>query len=645
MGRWMVKKSWLVASLCGVLVSHMSPIHLSAAEREPRASKMTLQVDPEPPAGSGGMSTRVLIRPVLAGLDGIRGDALDSLYGALVARINQTLGDVLQAGTERPVFSSFVRIMEANNLTPPQAVEQMRLTRARNRAQRGASSTAPTSAINPTLASRFLAFTGEVASGQNAQAVADLITAQLGAELVASPIAVAPANGDPPLPNDPKFGDQWGLHNIGQTVQGFTGVPDQDIDAPEGWEISEGRPEVVIAVTDSGIAYNVPDIQTGIWLNHPELTDGGVLPEGLDADGDGVVDNDEFLAFTGGYNNAFAMAPFNNGVDDDDNGYVDDFLGWDLIDDLPQCGVGFCCHINEDCDEPDNNPIDSIQAGHGTILSSIIRMEKNNGLRGAGVAPGVKLMAVRCGYGGADGISYAYHTTIGDGVLYAYQMGADVILIGNSQPKTSETGPAIELAYQDGVVIVASVGNDFSSEPYYPAAWNLTNSNMWVIGVGAINPDGTKRPSSNYGDWVDIAAPGGLIYRLRPANMEGYSSGTSPAAAHVAGVAAAVIGLNPDLTNEDVINIVLDSASPFLPSQTFPLGSGVVNLHQALTNTPLPPCTSADIDDNGAVDVNDLVTVILAWGQGPGSEADVNGDGIVNVNDLVALIIAWGSCP
>ena len=98
---------------------------------------------------------------------------------------------------------------------------------------------------------------------------------------------------DSKIPTDTYFNEQWGLNNTGQPVGGINGTPDADIDAPEAWDVTTGSSAVIVAVVDSGVDINHPDLQSNIWTNPGEIPD--------------------------------------NGIDDDGNGYIDDVNGWDFL--------------------------------------------------------------------------------------------------------------------------------------------------------------------------------------------------------------------------------------------------------------------------------------------------------------------------
>ncbi|HEV3473267.1 MAG TPA: S8 family serine peptidase, partial [Actinomycetota bacterium] len=132
------------------------------------------------------------------------------------------------------------------------------------------------------------------------------------------------------LPNDPYFSSQWGLNNTGQSIVGSPGIADADIDAPEAWDVTTGSDAVIVAVADTGAALNHPDLAGNIWTNRGE---------------------------TGGGKET-------NRVDDDGNGYVDDWRGWDFINN-------------------DNDPFDDHM--HGTHVAGTIGAQGSNGIGVTGV--------------------------------------------------------------------------------------------------------------------------------------------------------------------------------------------------------------------------------------------------------------------
>ncbi len=243
-------------------------------------------------------------------------------------------------------------------------------------------------------------------------------------------------NTSPNDPNDPYYPIQWPLNNTGQMYPysgNYTtppGTPDCDIDAPEAWDIYTGNSEVLVAVVDTGVDYNHRDLQNNMWVNEAEL------------------------------NGA-------TGVDDDGNGYVDDIYGYDFVN-------------------YDSNPIDD--HGHGTHVAGIIAAEGNNGLDIAGVCWNSKIMGLKfLGAGGSGSITDAV-----EGFYYAVDMGADVVSNswgGGGFMQSAQD--AIDYAYSQGVIMVASAGNDDSSSAHYPARYDH------MIAVASTDSDDQKATSSN----------------------------------------------------------------------------------------------------------------------------------------------------
>ena len=261
------------------------------------------------------------------------------------------------------------------------------------------------------------------------------------------------------MPTDSDFDELWGLHNTGQQVDGVAGTQDADIDAPEAWDITTGSDNVIIAVLDSGVAYLHPEINPNIWLNNAESNGTG-------------------------------------GVDDDNNGYVDDIYGWDFW-------------------ANDNNPED--YNSHGTHVSGTIAARGDNGVAITGVNWNAKIMAVRMG-----GVVGAVGDAT-DAIIYAVDNGADIINASWGGPNFSQSlYDAISYANDHGVLFVAAAGNggsDNDRTPSYPSSYDLPN----IIAVAATDQDDTLTSFSNYGvASVDVAAPGENVYSTIPE----FSAGT-----------------------------------------------------------------------------------------------------------------------
>ena len=376
-------------------------------------------------------------------------------------------------------------------------------------------------------------------------------TMQIVAKLAADPrvAAVQPnylyhANelADPSLPSDPAFNLQWALHNTGQVINGVAGQADVDLDAPEAWQSgSAPASPVVVAVIDTGVDINHPDLKGKIWVNKTELN--------------GI-----------------------KGTDDDKNGYIDDINGWNFVNNSGQV------YINASDDY------------HGTHVAGSIAAGINDGTGIAGVANQVSVMPLKfLGPGGTGSTVNAVKA-----IQYATSQGA---LLANNSWGGGSYDPALYAAIREfSRPFIVAAGNEKKNtdlRPSYPSAYDLAN----IIAVAAIDNRGIKAAWSNYGlTTVDVGAPGVNIYSCYPGGMYTYLSGTSMAAPHVSGVVALVLGAKPAFATdriEDVAavkKIILDSAraNPLISLAGKTVTGGTVNARDALLlangNTlPTPP--------------------------------------------------------
>jgi hypothetical protein len=360
------------------------------------------------------------------------------------------------------------------------------------------------------------------------------------------------------FPNDPNFAQLWGMHNIGQAG----GTPDTDIDALEAWDIHTGSTDIIVAVLDSGVDYNHPDLAVNMWTNEAELN------------GD-------------------------PNVDDDGNGYVDDVYGYDF-------GSG------------DGDPMDEHSSGHGTRCAGIIGAIGNNNEGLTGVCWNVKIMAVKISIG-SSGPTLAAEV---NGIEYAIQMGTNVLNLsaGGGESAQSEKD-AIEAADANGLLFVTIADNygvDIDSTPVYPASYDLGN----IIAVMATDANDdrsiwSQRYSSNWGaNSVDLAAPGSNIWSCVPEG--GYKSGygTSLAAPYVAGACALVWSVNPALSHYQVRDIILNNVDRIPALDGLCVTGGRLNLYKAIVeaaNQGYVLTVADDVNEGDSVSPNDNVTYTISF--------------------------------
>jgi subtilisin family serine protease len=237
---------------------------------------------------------------------------------------------------------------------------------------------------------------------------------------------------------------------------------------------------------------------------------------------------------------------------------------------------------NDDFDATDDN-------GHGTHVAGIAAADTNNGIGVAGVAWDCKILPVKATDEKGDG----FYTWMIDGILWAADNGADVINISLGGDATSTSlRDALKYAYDKGVVIAASAGNDGGSV-LYPAAYDA-----YCLAVAATDYNDAQATWSNFGSQIDVAAPGERILSLVPtwypekiwgdpgAIPYGYGEGTSMAAPHVAGLAALIKSLKPWLKADEIMNIIRYSAEDVNSAQHKGtddyLGYGRISMEKAL---------------------------------------------------------------
>ena len=338
-------------------------------------------------------------------------------------------------------------------------------------------------------------------------------------------------------PNDPGYSQLWGLNNIGQSA----GTADADIDAPEAWDIQKGNPNLVIGVIDTGVDYNHPDLVGNIWTNPGEIA--------------------------------------GDGIDNDNNGYIDDTRGWDFA-------------------YNDNNPMDG--HGHGTHVSGTIAGKGNNGVGVTGVAWNAKIMPLKMF---DDTGSGGYTSNAILAINYATAKG--VKLTNNSWGGggySQALSDAINTAGQQGALFIASAGNATQNTdvtPSYPASYNLSN----IISVASTTRTDGLSYFSNYGaTTVDLGAPGSDIYSAWPNSSYNTISGTSMASPHVTGAAALLWSQNPTWTAQQVKNKLMQTTDPISALSGKTVTGGRLNINNALAGSTPPPSTNIAATDTGWYD-------------------------------------------
>ena len=311
------------------------------------------------------------------------------------------------------------------------------------------------------------------------------------------------------IPDDPRFEDQWNLSLINM---------------PRAWEFEKGDPDVIIAIVDTGFDYTHEDLASKTWVNVDEIPD--------------------------------------NGIDDDNNGYIDDVRGWDFSK-APN-GDG-----NSDFQNGDNDPID--ESGHGTHVAGIAGAAVDNGVGVAGIAWKCTLMPIRGA--GTEGIQDDDSSAA---IVYAVDNDARVINISwGSSRRSFVIRDVVDYAYARGVLMVAAAGNASEDEASFPAGYRE------VIAVAATEQHKRKFYQSNFGASIDIGAPGNVILSTQINNRYRLLSGTSMATAHVSGVAGLIISKRPSLTHEEVRQILISTADAITESPEL-VSAGHLNAERAL---------------------------------------------------------------
>ncbi|WP_440111135.1 S8 family peptidase [Paenibacillus sp. QZ-Y1] len=222
--------------------------------------------------------------------------------------------------------------------------------------------------------------------------------------------------------------------------------------------------------------------------------------------------------------------------------------------------------------DPGSKPLDDV--GHGTHVAGIIGAIVNNNEGVAGISWYNKVLPVKVLDNSGSGTTYA----VAEGIIWAADHGAKVINMSLGNYADAQfLHDAIKYAFDRDIVLIAATGNDNTERPGYPAAYPE------VFAVSATDPDMTKASYSNYGDYVDVMAPGSSIASTYPNNQYAALSGTSMASPHVAALAGLIRSLNPDLTNTEVMDLMRQSVIDLGdPGHDKYYGYGQVDVYKAL---------------------------------------------------------------
>ncbi|MCH8836929.1 MAG: S8 family peptidase, partial [Candidatus Marinimicrobia bacterium] len=303
-------------------------------------------------------------------------------------------------------------------------------------------------------------------------------------------------------------------------------------------------------------------------------------------------------------------------VDDDNNGYVNDLIGWDFVDVPFDWDPGDQPATGEDGQGEDNNPDDF--NGHGSHTSGIAAAVTNNGIGVAAIGWNATIMPVRAGYQTRDGggiIAWG-----NEGIYYAVENGADVISLSWGGLFYSQVAQdVINYAWERDVIIVAAAGNGPTSNRHYPAAYDHVYA---VAATQSINDE--LAYWSNFGDWVDICAPGAAILSTTPNDTYSSYDGTSMCTPMVAGAAALLWAEYPTATNHEIL-LKLSAGADNIDNvgsnstKIGQLGAGRLNVHQSLITTgTMPPnlalsaqFTDAAGDGDGIPEPGETVELVV----------------------------------
>ncbi len=327
-------------------------------------------------------------------------------------------------------------------------------------------------------------------------------------------------------PNDPSYSNQWYHEYIASEL---------------AWDYTTGSEEIIIGIVDSGVKWNHPDLQDNIWVNEPELnSSNGGNPMNI--------------------NWASGTVSGGNGQDDDGNGYIDDCIGWNFYG--TQSNQSYQGWVDND---------------HGTHVAGCAGAVGDNFVGVTGPMMNVKLMVSRHS---PTNVSSSSVYNGNSGIQYCADSGADIINCSWGGPGGgTAANNAVNYALGQGSLVICAAGNDnedIGIYPHYPG--NATNA----VCVASTGPNGDQKSSfSNFGDPVDVSAPGANIYStIIDNNGYFFMDGTSMASPIVAGVAGLIKSLHPDLEPLELkarLEDTCDNIDEVNPNYIGELGAGRVN--------------------------------------------------------------------
>lgn len=345
------------------------------------------------------------------------------------------------------------------------------------------------------------------------------------------------------IPNDGAYGQQWPHSNTGLPLGNSpAGAVGADISSQRAWDVSTGSRQVVVAVLDTGIDTNHPDLRANLWRNPGEI-------------------------------------PGNN-IDDDQNGFIDDINGWDFA--------------GGDQGQGDNNPTDPATQGHGTSVAGVIGAVGNNGIGVAGVNWTSSLMAMKIFPDEGNSPSFAQIGAF-DYMTMMRRRGVNIVVAngsyGSLQPQTSDQfDTAAEIAIQTftdaGAIFVAAAGNDTNdNDSINSRAYPASYVNPYIISVAATNNQDQLANFSNFGlTTVDLGAPGVDTYTTATGGGYQFIDGTSFASPYTAGVIALMAAVNRFATQQTLRDNLLANLDPIAGLAGRTVTGGRLNAFKAVSS-------------------------------------------------------------